>query len=90
MGEFVEIYKTKSDGTQEILAVCRLEAGIVKCEGDPIFIANLEKEGILDYTKKRGAKLFLRDGLRFLEELKHNFTSGYLNASEVKRAEEQK
>ena len=81
---FAEIYKLKNDGSQEVIAVCGLVEGTVKCEGEGVFIQNLEQNGILDYSQTPSQKLFPKDGLRFLEQLKRNFKSGYLNASEVK------
>ena len=81
---FVEIYKLKNDGSQEIIAVCRLKGNAVQCGGQPVFIENLKSGGIRDYSSPKENKLFLKDGLLFLEQLKYNFKSGYLNASEVK------
>ena len=83
--KFVEIYKLQNDGSQKIIAVCKLaEDGGVECDGEKTFVDNLKQEGIRDYSKSAGEKLFPKDGLRFLEELRFNFRSGYLNASEVK------
>ncbi|MDO8663246.1 MAG: hypothetical protein Q7K28_00175 [Candidatus Wildermuthbacteria bacterium] len=82
--KYVEFYKIQNDGSQKIIATCRLnEDGNVECEGDPIFAANLMKDGIKDYSIPEKLPLFFKDGLKFLEQLKFNFTSGYLNASEV-------
>ena len=81
---FVEIYKLQNDGSQQVIAVCRLVGDAVKCEGNEIFIKNLEREGILDYSQPQLQKIFFKDGLRFLEQLKNNFKSGYLSASEIK------
>ena len=41
--EFVEIYKTQNNGSQKILATCRLIDNKVVCKGDEIFVKNLEK-----------------------------------------------
>ncbi len=83
--EYVELYKLNNDGTQNTIAVCRLnESGIVTCEGAEILIKNLERNGIKNYSATDEQKLFFKDGLRFLEQLKFNFNSGYLNASDVK------
>lgn len=81
---FVEIYKLQNDGSQTVLATCALSGESVKCQGDEIFVKNLEQEGIRDYTSETAEKLFPKDGLKFLEQLQNNFKSGYLNASEVK------
>lgn len=81
---YVEIYKLKNDGSQEVIATCKLVGKIVQCEGDKIFMENLEKDGIRDYSDEANTKkLFTRDGMKFLEKLKFNFKSGYLNASDI-------
>lgn len=82
--KIVEIYKTQNDGSQKIIAVCKLEGEKAVCNGeDQIFIKNLEEEGVPDYSKEEGAKLFPKDGVRFLETLKLVFMSGYLRASDI-------
>jgi len=82
---FVEIYKTKNDGSQEIIATCRLKDDVVACEGNEVLINNLKEDGISDYSSADpGKKLFFKDGPKFLEQLMFNFKSGYLNASAVK------
>ncbi|OGY64771.1 MAG: hypothetical protein A3I24_04460 [Candidatus Harrisonbacteria bacterium RIFCSPLOWO2_02_FULL_41_13b] len=85
--QFVEIYKLKTGGEQEVIARCEIgDGGIVKCLGDKIFVSNLEKEGIFEYSEsgRSETKLFPKDGLKFLEQLSYNFKSGYLNASDIK------
>jgi len=84
--KFVEIYKLKNDGNQEIIGICRLGAdGIVVCEGDTIFCDNLRRDGIIDYSSDGfRMRLFPKDGIKFLENLKFAFRSGYLVATEVK------
>lgn len=82
--KYVEFYKLQNDGSQKIIAICRLnESGQVECDGDVVFVGNFEREGIKDYSSQEKPPLFFKDGLKFLEQLKFNFTSGYLNASEV-------
>ena len=81
---YVEIYKLQNDGSQTVLATCRLAGEEVVCEGDDVFVTNLKEQGIRNYTDENGDKLFLKDGIKFLENLKYYFKSGYLNASEVK------
>lgn len=81
---FVEIYKLQNDGGQKAIATCRMAEDVVVCEGDGALIENLAKNGILDYSQTPPQKIFPKDGLRFLEQLKYNFKSGYLNASEIK------
>ena len=85
--KYVEFYKLQNDGSQKIIAKCYLkEDGAVTCEGAEIFIKNLEQDGIKNYDAPESPRLQLTDGLKFLEQLKFNFTSGYLNASEVKES----
>ena len=82
--EYVEIYKLENDGGQKVLAVCKMTDSGVACEGDRVFIDNLTDRGILDYGSEDKTKLFPKDGRKFLEQLKFNFKSGYLNASDIK------
>lgn len=81
---FVEIYKLKNDGSQQIIATCKLIGELVECEGEETFIKNLRDKGILDYSKEPKEEIFPKNGIRFLENLKYYFNSGYLNASEIK------
>ena len=82
--KFVEFYKLENDGTQSVIAKCTLDVnGMIKCEGNINFINSLEKEGILNYAEPGHPALFFKDGIKFLEQLKFNFNSGYLNASDV-------
>lgn len=82
--KYVELYKLENGGSQRVALRCRLEGARAICEGDPALKANLEAEGIEDFGTPGGPQLFPKDGLRFLEQLASNFSSGYLNASEVK------
>ena len=81
----VEIYKLQNDGEQKIIAICHLnDEGVVICEGDQTFVKNLGKEGVLDYGNlETKNKLFPKDGVKFLENLKHAFRSGYLIATDI-------
>lgn len=79
----VEIYKLNNDGSQSVLATCRLIGNEVVCDGDEVFVDNLKNEGIIDYSSEKKEKIYLKDGRKFLEQLKYNFKSGYLNASDV-------
>lgn len=81
---YVELYKLQNDGSQKVIATCRVEGGVVCCDGDAILVHNLTVGGIKNYDNPEGEKLFFKDGIKFLEQLKFNFTSGYLNASEIK------
>jgi len=84
MKKFVEIYQLNNDGTQSVAAVCRLEGDAVVCEGNENLIRGLIQEGIKNYASREPKKLFPKDGIKFLEQLKYNFKSGYLNASDIK------
>ena len=81
----VEIYKLQNNGEQIVIAGCYLnDNGLVVCEGSSVFVKNLEQEGIFDYDNIGvRSKLFPKDGIRFLENLKHAFRSGYLIATDV-------
>jgi len=80
----VKIYQLQDSGEQEVVTVFKLDNdGVVVGEGDDILIENLRDGGIKDHGNPDGPKLYFKDGLKFLEQLKFNFTSGYLNASEV-------
>ena len=82
--KYIEFYKLNNDGSQTTIAACHLNDGVVECEGDENLVENLKKDGIKDYSDNSGnTRLFLKDGLRFLEQLKFNFKSGYLNASDI-------
>lgn len=82
---YVEFYKLQNDGTQKVIATCHLnESGKVECTGQEGLIENLKKEGIRDYgNKDKRVILYFKDGLKYLEQLKFNFTSGYLNVSDI-------
>lgn len=83
--KYAELYRLQNDGSQRVVLRCQLsEHGEARCEGDRAIQAYLEKEGIENYTTPGGPTLFPKDGLRFLEQLSYHFSSGYLNASEVK------
>lgn len=86
--KYVELYNLQNDGSQKVIVTCYLnDNGEVECEGDLTLAKNLKEEGVKDYSNIESvisSKLFFKDGLKFLEQLKFNFTSGYLNASEIK------
>lgn len=86
--KYVELYKLQNDGSQKVIATCYLnDNGEAECEGNQTLVDNLRMEGIKDYSKTdriNPSKLFFKDGLKFLEQLKFNFASGYLNASDIK------
>lgn len=82
---FVEIYKLQNDGSEKVVAVCKLASeDWAVCEGDEIFIRNLASEGIRDYSDETGQRwLFPKDGRKFLENLKFAFRSPYLSATDI-------
>ena len=84
--KYVEFYKLQNDGSQKVVATCYLnDNGEIVCEGNQVLSENIKKGGIKDYSSQdKKGQLFFKDGLKFLEQLKFNFTSGYLNASEIK------
>lgn len=84
--KFVEIYKLQNDGTQQIVCVCKFDGEKVFCEGEGLLVQNLESEGIWDNSVAPRKKVFPKDGMVFLENLRFNFSSGYLNGSEVKES----
>lgn len=79
----VNIYKLNNDGTQSVVVICELSGRKVICKGEEILTRNLEKNGIKDYASRDGKVLYFSDGLNFLKQLKFNFKSGYLNASDI-------
>jgi hypothetical protein len=84
--KYVEFYQLENSGKQAIVATCKLtEDNQVICEGEQNLINKLNTRGIKDYTETSRLKiLYPKDGLVFLTQLRYNFSSGYLNASEIK------
>lgn len=78
----VKIYKLQNDGSQTVLVICKLINNEVVFEGDDNFSNNIQKEGVFDYFNNR-QKIYPKDGLKFLEQLKYNFKSGYLMATDI-------
>lgn len=82
--KYVEIYKLQNDGEQKIIATCKLVDVGVECSGDEIFVKNLVEQGIKNYADlTHNETIFPKDGILFLENLKHAFKSGYLQATDV-------
>lgn len=83
--KYVNIYKLQNDGSQTVIATCRLSNdGTVVCDGNQAFVENLERDGILDYGNPQVRnKLFPKDGIKLLENLKFAFRSGYLVATDI-------
>lgn len=87
---FVDLFELDSQAKQKKIATFKMNEDSpnnVETEGDqyhPV-IENLRGEGIFDYKKSNPGKLYPNDGLSFLENLKYNFRSGYLSASDVQK-----
>lgn len=79
----VELYKLQNDGSQEVVVTCKLQDSIAVCEGDEKIVANLTKAGIRNYDATPTTTVFPKDGMVFLEQLKSNYRSSYMNASDV-------
>ena len=87
---FVDLFELDSQAKQTKIATFKMEEGgsnRVEVEGDQYHpaVENLRGEGIFDYKNSTPTKLYPDDGLSFLENLKYNFRSGYLSASEVQK-----
>ena len=86
---FVELFELDRDARQKKIATFKLsegEGGTVEIDGDhnhPV-VDGVKVEGIFDYKYARLGKLYPRDGMSFLENLKYHFRSGYLSATDVK------
>ncbi len=86
---YVELFELGQDAQQKKIATFNLpeeDGTVVEVDGDhhhPVVEGILE-EGIFDYKYARPGKLYPRDGMNFLENLKYHFRSGYLLATDVK------
>ncbi len=86
---FVELFELDRNAQQKKIATFKLmeeEGSSVEIEGgeDHPVIQDIQFEGIFDYKNACPGKLYLYDGMSFLENLKYHFRSGYLSATEVK------
>lgn len=90
MTKYVEIYKLEKDGTQRKIAACYLYPGSskVECKGEKWLVSALSNKGIRNYLQGKKEKVFPKDGIKFLENLKNHFKSGYLNATDVLTSDE--
>lgn len=79
----VEIYQLQKDGSQKVILTCKLVEDKVICDGDEQLADYLNKKGVTDFSVKPPQQIFPHHGRKFLEQLRMNFSSGYLNASEV-------
>lgn len=86
---FVELFELDSKANQKKIATFRLteESSVVQIDGDHNhrIIESIQGEGILDYKYARPGKLYPYDGMKFLENLKYQFRSGYLLATDVEK-----
>ncbi len=86
---FVELFELDHDANQKKIATFKLieESGVVEIDGDHehAIIKGIQWEGIFDYKYARPGKLHLYDGMKFLENLKYHFRSGYLLATDVEK-----
>ncbi|MBI4158028.1 MAG: hypothetical protein HY505_00165 [Candidatus Yanofskybacteria bacterium] len=87
---FVDLYELDKDAKQRKIATFKMqedEPGKIEVDGDdnhPV-LENIKNEGIFDYKNARPGKLYLYDGMSFLENLKYYFRSGYLLATDVQK-----
>ncbi len=82
--KYVEIYKLQNNGDQKVVLKCFLRGENVEFEGEGEQLAkNLITDGIKNYLEESIEALYPKDGLKFLQNMMYNFTSGYLNASDV-------
>jgi hypothetical protein len=66
------------------MAVFRLKKNEAVCESsNEVFVENLKRDGIIDYSSSENKRLFFSDGRKFLEQLKFNFRSAYLSSSGI-------
>lgn len=88
---FVDLFELDPQANQKKIATFKINednpGGTVEIEGDQYHpaVENLRGEGIFDYKNATPSKLYPYDGMSFLENLKYNFRSGYLSASEVQK-----
>ena len=82
--KFVEIYRTQDDGSQKVIAECNLTEAVVEIVGDPMLAMQLMYDGIIDYSAPGKKRLYPKDGVKFLEQLKNYLKNGYTNASDIK------
>lgn len=87
---YVELFELDRDAQQKKIATFKLleERGStveIECEHEHPVLASIQFEGIFDYKYARPGKLYPYDGLSFLENLKYQFRSGYLLATDVKK-----
>jgi len=87
---FVDLYELDRNAKQKKIATFRMqesEQGMIEVDGDHNYpvLENIKNEGIFDYKNAKPGKLYLYDGMNFLENLKYYFRSGYLLATDVQK-----
>lgn len=87
---FVDLYELDKSRHQRKVATFKFSEetfGSVQMEGEinhPL-ISGITREGILDFKFSRPGRLYPYDGMSFLENLKYNFRSGYVSATDVQQ-----
>ena len=86
---FVDLFELDRDAQQKKIATFKLSEGDegkveIDCDSNNPVVENIKGEGIFDYKYARPGKLYPYDGMSFLENLKYQFRSGYLLATDVK------
>ena len=87
---FVNLYELDRNKNQKKIATFKFGEetfGTVQTEetvNHPV-IDSINREGILDFKFAKPGRLYPYDGMSFLENLKYNFRSGYLSATDVQQ-----
>jgi len=85
--EKVLLYRLNSEAKQEKIAeFCLNESGVVEVAGEEIVnpvARGILQRGIGNYSSEGPEQLMPEDGRKFLEQMRHNFKSGYLIATDV-------
>ena len=80
----VNIYKLNNDAEQVISLICIFHDNEITFEGSATKLAEkMKEEGIIDYSSRFHTKLFPSDGIKFLDQLKNNFKTPYLAATDI-------
>ena len=71
---FVDLYELDRNAKQKKIATFRMqesEQGMIEVDGDHNYpvLENIKNEGIFDYKNAKPGKLYLYDGMNFLENL---------------------
>ena len=90
LSHFVELFELNHNLQQKKIATFKLsegDSGSIEIDGDVDHptVLSVSREGVFDHKYARPGKLYLYDGMVFLENLKYNFRSDYLLATDVKQ-----